>query len=415
VSDTVPGDDWWTDDDYWNEPDPDLPPLHAGHQRVAAVNTDGYLYTTSDFQTTSAAGGPTWSRVTLGLSGTPQSYVVDPFSPLYIGTGSTVDCYIATTQRIYKVEDMFNAAPTVTSLLTFAYEPATGTANGQRNLRASFGQFFATLTDNPWLCCVSYYAGRAGHTGTWVTFSVDAGATWSTEAQINAFYASGHGPDPGLYLSPKTPGLAYTSALLSTASSPTADGYVSTDYGATWARITNPDIQPGTGLHTGHVPWHNNPDEDVVIHGHEIQITPTVQYRTKKVQGTSITDVSPTDGARQYAAYPRYFGVNAYDSDRRYVVLSGQGDDGSGYRFAAFVSNDYGATWTQIVTEADPSATAAPSGVAFAGNTPQVIYLWGTLGYMSYSQDFGGTVDDRSGNIASLGTPGEFLGIAGGD
>jgi hypothetical protein len=417
VSDTVPGDDWWTDDDYWNQPDPDLPPLHAGHQRVAAVNTDGYLYTTTDFQTTSAAGGPTWSRANLSLDGTLQSYVVDPFSPLYVGTGSTVDCFIVTTTRIYKVEDMFNAAPTVSSLHTFA---TALHAEGTRRIDASFGRFFATASDNPWLMVASNYIDTAGHTGVWVLSSQDAGATWSSEVQVSSHYKSaGTRVDPcGLYLSPKTPGLAYVGAFTNTADPPTADGYVSTDWGATWARMTNPDIQPGEGLGaTFHVPWPDNADEDIAYHGW-LDRSPNRQFRTKRVSGTTIADISPSDGSRSYGMGGMKFTLSTYDSGRRYVAGALAGNDATTSStndyFGVWVSSNYGDTWTNIVTPVI-RATAHPEAAAFAGDTEQVLYLWGSGGYMAYGQNFGGTVDDRSGNISSLGTPGTFLGIAGGD
>ena len=232
---------------------------------VAAVNSDGYLYTTSDFQTPNASGGPTWSRVALGLSGTLYSYAVDPFSPLYVGTGSTVDCYIVTSTNIYKIEDMFNAAPTVIDLHTFAHTPAS---EGGRSIAASFGQFFVTESDNPWIVVLSYYDNAAGHTGTWATFSIDAGVTWSSEVQLTAHHSDVQFRRPGVYVSPRTPGLVYAAAFTSTSVGAPSDGYYSTDYGATWSAIVNPNIDPDEGMPLCiHVPWSDNADEKIVYYG----------------------------------------------------------------------------------------------------------------------------------------------------
>ena len=109
--------------------------------------------------------------------------------------------------------------------------------------------------------------------------------------------------------------------------------------------------------------------------------------------------------------------MRTHDNDRHYVALAGRGNDVGDFSVAyhgAWVSDDYGDTWTNIVSPTLQS-TFGPEQIAFAENDPNVLFLWGVEGYISYSQDFGSTVDDRRGNIAAvLTTTGQFLGIAGG-
>jgi hypothetical protein len=48
---------------------------------------------------------------------------------------------------------------------------------------------------------------------------------------------------------------------------------------------------------------------------------------------------------------------------------------------------------------------------AFAGDTEQILYIWGPPDTVSYSADFGATVDDRSGNLSGTGA---LIGLVGG-
>lgn len=197
--------------------EPTVPPdfgLIGGVEDVAGISADGFLYVTADFQTVSGSGGPTWTETDLG-TGFLYSFVVDPFSPGYInndGTG-TIDGWVVDDTDIYRVTDLFGT-PVATSVHTFAVATAQASFHW-RTIQASFGRYFVVDAENPWLLCVSYYGDTSGHEGTWATFSMDAGVTWSTEVQIAADYldiAPDHFSPIGVYTSPKTPGLAYTVA-----------------------------------------------------------------------------------------------------------------------------------------------------------------------------------------------------------
>lgn len=210
--------------------------LITDQELVAGIGADGHLYRTSDFQTPSGSGGPTWDQVDLSITEAIYSWVVDPFSPGYIAGSGAINGWIASETDIYRVEDVFGT-PSATSVHTFA--TATDITQGHwRSIQASFGAFFEA--NNPWLLCISYYGDSAAHTGTWALRSLDGGATWETEVQVSAHYDNG--PPATLpiavYTSPKTPGLAYTCAYLDTASPALGDGFVSTDWGETWSAMS---------------------------------------------------------------------------------------------------------------------------------------------------------------------------------
>lgn len=432
VAGSVDGDDDWWPGDYHGSPPgdvvipPDVPPLplYQGQQAVALIADDGSVYRTGDFDQAS----PTWDVKTLSgisLSNEILSFVVDPFSPLYRGTGSTVNAFVATENGIYKISDIFGTTPTATSKKAFSN--ATNAAlDRRRSIQASFGRFFETESDNPWLICISHYGNLTGQDGTWATYSVDGGETWSAEVELTE-YADYQAtpfetPPIGLWLSPRTPGLAITLAYTADGSSGTpapSIGYVTEDWGASWAQISSPAVNPLNRLGGDiHVPWPTNDDETVVYYGSTDKGS-TREYYLRRIEsdGSTDTDISPADGSRQYGVDRQGFAVRTYDGDRRYVAVVGIGNGATGDAdddyFAAFVSSNYGDTWTEIVS-AIAKTSDHPEHVAFGADTHLTLYLWGD-GYIRYSGDFGDTIDDKWGNLSSLGGTKNFIGLAGGD
>jgi len=225
-------DDWYTPPVVPVAPPADMP---AGVEDVALLADDGGLFVTADFQTASASGGPTWVKTDLG-TGALYTWVVDPFSPGYIAGTGAVNGWAVGQDDIWRITDIFGT-PSATSVHTFA-DSAVAASYHWRTIQASFGRYFAEGS-NPWLLCISYYGDTAGHTGTWATYSLDGGTTWADEVLVSAEYDSGlTAPNPiGVYASPKTPGLGYTAAFWDSASPAPADGYVTTDWGATWSRV----------------------------------------------------------------------------------------------------------------------------------------------------------------------------------
>ena len=173
-----------------------LSPARRKSPRCAA---DGKLYTTTDFDTPSGSGGPTWTEHDLSITDTRiYSFVVDPFSPGYVnmdGTGAMNGWCVGET-NIWRLTDFFGT-PAASIVHTFSTALTAASVFQFRTINASFGRYFATDADNPWLMCVSHYADASGHTGTWATYSLDAGATWSSEVQLSAGYdADTSGNDP---------------------------------------------------------------------------------------------------------------------------------------------------------------------------------------------------------------------------
>lgn len=232
-------------EDIGYEPPPTIPPpdfgLTPGQDLVAAIDEDGTLYRTTDFQTVSGSGGPTWTQHDLGITDTKvYSFVVDPFSPGYIEGSGTVNGWVVTESDIYRIEDFFGT-PSANSVHTFATAIDPADIRQSRTIQASFGTYFDS-GDNPWLLVITHYADEVGHTGTWALRSLNGGQTWETETQVTAHYDSmievTEPPvEVAVHTSPKIPGLAYTTAYVETQEMPLVSGYKSTDWGETWVRI----------------------------------------------------------------------------------------------------------------------------------------------------------------------------------
>lgn len=198
-----------------------LPPgmgLVEGVGDVVGIGINGHVCRTNDFQTASGSGGPTWDDVDLG-TGNLYSWVVDPFSPGYLAGVGAINGWAVGDTDIFRLTDLFGT-PDATSVFTFPVATVAASFHW-RTIQASFGAFFPE--DNPWLVCVNYYGNTVGHTGTWATRSTDGGVTWNDEVQISALYDSAAAVrfNPiGVYTSPRTPGLAYTVAHISSSSGP---------------------------------------------------------------------------------------------------------------------------------------------------------------------------------------------------
>jgi hypothetical protein len=392
----------------WDDPDdPWFPP---GISTLAMISTDGYLYITTDFNTKSASGGPTWTRYNLSLTGTPLQFVVDGFS---YGTGQ-IDGWIITTERIYKIDDIFGTR-TTTSQFTFR-DTVDGGLSGVRSVDASFAE-------DGFVVVASYYANA----GTYVTYTTDGGSTWATEVLITSHRETGGGAahSPGLYVSSKTPGKVIVTAFITTGSrsAAEADAFYSTDYGATWTQITSPptggpDIRPLDGLNWMHLPWHDNANERIAYFT-ENDMTGVsggifTLFRVES-DGTTRTDIAPVVSGWIYGGrWPRWT-IDTCAINRQRVLLCGYSSDSpaTGLYYAVFVSDDGGDTWTTIWGPQSTRVNAYLRG-AVSGSNEDVFYMFGSNGMIGYVSD-GATIDDRRGNITSMSSPspGDMVGICG--
>lgn len=433
------------DGDDWTPPpiveDVTPPAPVSTVQVVGMLDSLGNIFTTSNFQ----SSPPTWAiNISLAThfpaSNEILSFVVDPFSPGYRGTGTAINGYVATEDGIWKLTDLFGT-PTATELFTFA-ETAVGSLGQWRTIAASFGRFEAVETDNPWIMVASHYNNNLFLTnkGTTIVYSQDAGQTWSSEITVTVAYDPNYANNdviryPAIWLSPRTPGYARVCAYDTDASSLNRTStYATDDWGATWTEETNavdgtgnPYISPGDMLGGClHVPWPDNEDELIVYHGRVIHGSTSILYGTRRTTGipdlaSGAVDISPEPGAGQYGPQRGLFAIRTYDNDRRYVVMVGHKNEASSGdevddEAAVFYSTDYGATWDLFY---GPFTCATndrfPVEAAFSSDNPGVIFIWESERAVSFTDDAGASVEDKSGNLAALGgSIVEFRGFFGG-
>jgi hypothetical protein len=293
---------------------------------------------------------------------------------------------------------------------------------------ASFGRFEAVEADNPWVM-VAYCAGvTSGPMRVWVAYSRDGGDTWSSEIDVSGFTRTAVQQErswPALWLSPRTPGLAYVGAWESTGTTPDGGLYVSTDWGATWASATT--IAPDTGQSIGfslHVPWQSNAGQDIAYYCHFNRASNIYRYRLHRSVAGVATEISPVDTGKKYGPARGLFSIQSLDTDRQQLIMAGVYDDTSNQEVGGaggtdavssiWRSSDAGDTWTRKTSDLSAaSASDSVLQVAFAAGNASVWYGWGGGGYILFSDDDGATVVDKS-PTGGIATSGEIMGIFGG-
>lgn len=336
---------------------------------------------TNDFQTPSGSGGPTWAVTNL-----PYAYIfaVDAYSY----ESGQVDGWIMSAYNLYKITDIFGSLSTTLLL--------TETSPSQfANLDASF--------ISPNLVMVT---GRttSGYTTTGLyTRCATDGINFSAKSYISPAHLSSVGICTDLRLSQHTVGKALASAY-KTAAAGDVVGFVTTDYGATWAETngTNGPVFATQGWYPAiavHVPYDDNANDKIIycIPPSSFYSTdPSNIYRTES-DGTTETNLAQVGvlGSAPYGFSGRWVIDTCPINRQRLAYIST--DTGSGN--AVKVSTDAGDT----ISTASVGGGVTPTRVACAGDDEDVLYIGG-LGYAGYSTDFGTTVDNRSGNL-----PANFL------
>lgn len=373
--------------------------------RLALAFIGQDLRRTSDFNTPQIAGGPTWDTFTLGTSGSiggAISMCIDPFSPAFTTIGSTlVDAWVATTTRLYYVENIFSATPTITLVHIFANSViATGT-NKRRVVRAS------ALEQNH-VMVISYYDSSGGVTCTYSTLGATNGTY--TEVTVDANYeSSGANQQTVLAMSEKEAGKAWTIAFTATGSrqSATAALFETPDYGATWAEVTGAIASLHT--HLGqclHAPVNANSNEDIfywtetnIDKGTSINLT---EYHIMRSTDTLNEDIAPEavgqGGGNRFfgpGREGRGYGITSCRTNRQLMMMAAL-DRAENTAFGAvFKSFDAGDSW-QVVIE--PSSSNAYQDVRIADDG-RTVFLYGT-NILDVSQDFGVSWESRLGNLS---------------
>jgi hypothetical protein len=366
--------------------------LYGGVQKLAAFNADGFLYITTYFP----ASAPTWTRTDLGL-GAIIGFVVDAYSPRYLNTGTAVNGWLTTdgTSAIYRVTDIFGS---VSTSLQKSLGGSVATSPRGRTIDASFGV-------QGYVVVVSYYKDLASFNGLWETHTINSGATWSTEVQIDAHYSTGPSTLPSLFVSPRNAGTALTSAYTVTSTTPAAKFYSLTSNFGTSTVVSTPAGYESVKYMSPciHVPYHDNASELIVYFGGN---DGTNDFVKRKNADNTITDISP-DVAGVFQRPSTSHAIHTCPIDRQSVLLCGTDDV---TQAGVWVSRDAGDTFSLLTTPGDSGITNG----AIAGNSRDIFYVWGVGGIIGYSSDFTNIADKR-GNIAAMSpAPGNFINICGG-
>lgn len=342
---------------------------------IAGVNTDGYLYQTTEFMTPSYAGGPGWIRQNLSMSGTPLQFVVDAFS---YGTGQ-VDGWVFTTTNIYKVSDILGTSPSASSQHTFA--TAIG-SDDRLNADGSFGE------DGFVSCVISY---NATGVGTVCVHTTNGGSTW-TETTITAYSDNDTNYDhmPMLFVSSRIAGKILAGASLAISSTnysgKTADSTVAppgTSTGVTvnageivtitsasglWRECTTCSYSgaDGAGYTTAGL---TVPDGEVATL--IARVGTTGDWYEVKSDGSF---VSPTTGTLYLAMND----IGSYGGNNGSLTVAFDVANGTVVAGRAYQSDDYGATWaltSPLVTLG--SGLGGSLDVPYADNLDEAHWYYG--------------------------------------
>lgn len=393
VTDFTPPSLLFPDFDYEPTPAGGYFQLRPGAQTLAAIGSDSYLYITTDFETPSASGGPAWVRFLLSLTGTPLQFVVQANSPGYMGTGTAVNGWIITSEKIYKIDDIFGAR-TLTDQFTF---------------RATSG---ARSADFSWAklghgCVCTHYNDGGSNVGVYATYTLD-GVNWATEVLVGAAASTtGVIVSPGGWVSSKRGSLGhvYTTAYRAT---DLPNLYKSTDGGATWTQSTDLNAIEGNNRLAGdlHFPHMGNDGNTIFYFG--FTDNNNGGHRIGRCVNGTLAElgIELGGGVRHSPVRPNEIHTFPRENDpnnRNYLVMAGP--DIGFLNYGVWTSQtgggspttgDWANSWpsTSIIDQPVGSYTQ----VRISGSDPNVIFYWG-YNKVGYSADFGVTIDDRSTQI----------------
>lgn len=375
-------------------------PLVSGTATIAifAHNDTGFWYTT-DFDTPSASGGPTWTFVSLtgSINGTIVSVVADPWSPKYIGTGNTVNIWLATTTRLYTITDLFAMSSRVVTQRFVFTRSVSSSGEALRVLSCE------RAAQNFVVCASNYSAASDG-----VYLAVSTDGTTFTETRRTAFYNSSSDNTPGVWVSGKVAGTVYLVAYTATGAGLAAATalYKSTDYGSSWSTVSGWSGANSLGRCL-HIPWAQSTDR--YLYYTQNTATPGLElYELDMTTGT-LTSIDPVSGANTAGTHNSAIAMDSSVLDRRVMVISGVRLQAGLAQTAVYTTYNAGRTWTQRNTETTSNRI---QGVRFVPNSNNKFYfVGGTANAAGYSADFGITLDSHLGNISGFSDP---VGIIGG-
>lgn len=343
---------------------------------LAIFGTNNYLYTTGDFGTPSASGGPTWAGTDLtGLvnwDGTIIQFVVDAYSPKYVGGGSAVNGWILTTTSILRITDIFGT-PALALRHTFAVTPTAA-----RHISATRGA-------QNHVVAASNYVNNGTYPGVYVTYTTDD-STY-TEVEVTAHYNTQPRSDvPWVHISERETGVVYVPAYSNTASfnSSIVQLYKSSDYGATWA-VSSGNLSFTTQyvLPRIFMPYSIG-TANIMYRGDVLRSGINDVYSMYRVSGSTNTDITPSGGGN--------IGVmHIDDANANNAVFNSY----NGATTKMFSTQSLG-----FPTPTYTDFTSINLGGLLALNANRMYANNSAVGAaIMYSDDFGATFDSRKGNI----------------
>jgi hypothetical protein len=365
--------------------------INVGTQTVAVFTSDSHLWITTDFNTPEASGGPTYTDQTLTSigtwpGGTLIGMVVDAYSPLYLGTGTTVNGWIVTTTHVARINDIFGT-------VSFSNSYALRATSSKRVIQTERGQ-------QNFVIVATWYDAD----GTWAAITTD-GINW-TEVQVTAQYLTvlSNSNVPALYVSPHTANKAIVGVWTTTGGTTTAVSkfYYTTNAGSTWAELVTPVTTPGVYATALAIPFTNTAENTLFYRNSTAAATPPAKlYRNN-------TNISPTYGGNEYG--PRASGsyrlIAIQDDNANDLCFVGQ--------FNSSIVNGVFRTRNALATAPTWDIVVAPA----SSTTWQQIYSVGKGVYILIGAsgsvgvlDSSDVIDVRTGNIS---TGGNVVALCGG-
>jgi hypothetical protein len=349
--------------------------LRAGLQTVAKWHADNSYQYCTDFENPDPAWGVTVDLTALGSwpGGDLIGFEVDAYSPLYLGTGTTVNGWLTTDTHVMRITDIFGT-PALTGIHAFGFTTPLRVMRFERGVQN-------------WGIVASYLSGQ----GTYATYTTD-GLNWTDVAVDTNHDTFPFGWQPGIWVSPHTAGLAYTSAFTTTG---TGGGMVATlrrtlDYGATWATLASPATTPGRGLpHTIVVPYTSGASPIFYPNTADPAPFDPHMYRNN-------TDISPEVSAAPYGPAQRVRSISVADDNANVMMVCGADNfQGAATDYAVFLTRNAlsaAPTYTTLFSE----NTATPSYLQVYAASQSAFYLMGMGGNIGFSS--GVTIESKVGN-----------------
>lgn len=378
--------------------DPQNANLAKGTGTIALIGDDRYVYTTSDFNTPSAAGGPTWTRTAIIdtadgsiLNAPVRDFVPDPYSPAYINGSGAVNGWLTTSSggsgSVYRVTDIFGSPQA-----TLRIGGLGGNSNGNMTTVET------NIAAQNFVVALNYRQG-----GEWEIAYTQDDVNWNSQSPTTGNLFAGEWFQAGgpVHVSAETAGKAWVG--IHTNSNNVARIYSTTDYGATWALdgTFTRQLREWSGK-TLHIPYQY--EDTYAFYADYPSVGSSGVYRNNTYLGL-------LDGATEYSiGSNRAIHTAAQNPEHGLVVFGDSVRFNPNTSILAYTNTMLTGsppTWTQLYTDSGALRSCAVSG------NGDVYYAWGVNTILTGA--WGSTPDEKIGNIVTdFGGSRRFVNICGG-